>query len=92
MTHDYNVIKSQRSIPSYFKYYHKNSPPNHSHKDVFLRTNSYIEYFEDRGKINYDMFFSVALSQSPPISVLTRQILRRQYEVENLSSFYTNTN
>ena len=36
LTHDCNVIKSQRSIPSYFKYYHENLPQNHSHKDVFL--------------------------------------------------------
>ena len=71
LTHDCNLIKSQRLIPSYFKYYHETSPPNHSHKDVFLRTNSYIETFEDRGKINYDMFFSVALSTPSPIHVLT---------------------
>ena len=31
LTHDCNVIKFQRSIPSYFKYYHENPPPNHSH-------------------------------------------------------------
>ena len=92
LTHDCNVIKSQRSICSYFKYYHKNSIPNHSHKDVFLRTNSYIETFEDRGKINYDMVLSVALSQPPPTFVLTRRILRRQNGVEALSSFNTNTN
>ena len=42
LTHDCNVIKSQRSIFSYFKYYHENSPPNHSHNDIFLKTNSYI--------------------------------------------------
>ena len=48
-----NVIKSQPSISSYFKYYHENSPTNHSHKDVCFRTNSYIETFENRGKINY---------------------------------------
>ena len=59
LIHDCNVIKFQRSIPSYFKYYHENSPINHSDKDVFLRTNSHIETFEDRGKINYDMFLSV---------------------------------
>ena len=45
LTHDCNVIKSQRSIPSYFKYYHENPPPNHSHKHVYLRTNSYIKKF-----------------------------------------------
>ena len=92
LTHDCKVIKSQRSIPSYFKYYHENSPPNHSHKGVFLRTSSYIETFEDRGKINYDIFLSVALSQPPPTFVLTRRILRRQNGVEDLSSFNTNTN
>ena len=92
LTHDCNVIKSQRLIPSYFKYYHENLPPNHSHKDIFLRTNSYIETFEDRNKINYDMVLSVAFSQPPPTFVLTRQILRRQNGVENLSSFNTNTN
>ena len=92
LIYDCNLIKSHRSIPLYFKYYHENSPHNHSHKDVFLRTNSYIETFEDRGKINYDMFFSVALSQPPPTSVLTRRILRRQIGVEDLSSFNTNTN
>ena len=42
LTNDCYVIISQSSIPSYFKYYHENSPPNHSHKDVYLRTNSYI--------------------------------------------------
>ena len=92
LTHDCNVIKSQRSIPSYFKYYHENSPSNNSHKDVFLRTNSYIETFEDRNKINYDMFLRVALSQPPPTFVLTRRILRRQNGVEDFSSFNINTN
>ena len=92
LTHDCNVIKSQRLIPSYFKYYHENSPPNHSHKYVLLRTNSYIDTFEDRGKISYDMFLSVALFQPPPTSVLTRRILRRQNGVEDLSSVNTNTN
>ena len=77
LTHDCNVIKSQRSIPSYFKYYHENSPPNHSHKDIFLRNNSYNETFEDRGKINYDVILSVALSQPPTTSVLNRRILQR---------------
>ena len=89
LTHDCNVIKSQRLIPCLFKYYHNNSPPNHSHKDVFLITNSYIETFEDRGKINYDMFMSVALSQPPFISVFTRRILQRQNAVEDLSSITT---
>ena len=92
LTHYCNVIKSQRSIPSYIKYYHENPPPNHSHKNVFLRTNSYIKNFEDRSKINYDMFLSVALFKPPPTSVLTRRILRRQNGVEDLSSFNTNSN
>ena len=91
-THDCNVIKSQRYSPSSFKYYHEYPPPNHSHKDVFLITNSYINTFKDRGKINVDMFLSVALSQRPPTSVFTRQILRRQNEVEDLSSVNTTTN
>ena len=56
LIHDCNVIKSHRSIPLYFKYYHENSPPNHSHKDVVHRTNSYIETFEDRGKITMIIF------------------------------------
>ena len=55
LTHDCNVIKSKRFIPSYFKYYHENLSPNHSHKDASLTTNSYNESFEERGKINYDM-------------------------------------
>ena len=92
LIHDCNVIKSQRSIPAYFKYYHENSPPNHLHKNVFLRTNSYIETFEDKGKINYDMFLSLALSNLPPTSVLIRQILRRQNGVEDLITFNTNNN
>ena len=85
LTHDCNVITSQRSIPLYLKYYHENSPPNHSHKDIILRTNSYINTFEDRGKIKYDMFLSKALYQPPPTSVLTRRILQRQNGVEDLS-------
>ena len=92
LNHDCNVIKSQRSIPSYFKYYNENSPPNHSHKDICLRINLYIETFEDRSKINYDMFVSVSLSQPPPTSVLTWQVLQRQNGVYDLSSFNTITN
>ena len=38
------------------------------------------------------MFLSVALSQFPPTSVLTRRILQRKNIVENLSSFNTKTN
>ena len=34
LTHDCNVIKSQRSISPLFKYYHENPPANHFHKDV----------------------------------------------------------
>ena len=86
VTHIFNVIKSQRSIPSFFNYYHNNSPNYHSHKDLLLRTNLYTEISEDRGKINYDIFISVAFSKPPPTSVLTRQILQRQNAVENLSS------
>ena len=86
LTHNCNVIKSQRSIPSLFKYYHDNSPPNHSHKDVFLKTNSYIKTIEDKGKINYNMFISVAISQPSPTSVFTRRILQRQNAVEDLTS------
>ena len=84
-THDCNVIKSQRSIPLLFKYYHDNSPPNHSHKDVFLKINLYIETFEDSKIINYDMFMSVAISQDSPISVFIRRILQRQNAVDNRS-------
>ena len=62
LTHDCNLIKSQRSIPSFFKYYHENPPPNHSHKYVFRSTNLYIKTCIDKGKINYNMFLRVALS------------------------------
>ena len=75
LTHNCNVIKSQRSIPSLFKYYHENPPANHFHKDVVLSNHSYTETFEDRGKINYDLFMRVALSNFPPTSVRTNQIL-----------------
>ena len=92
LTHDCNVIKSQRAISSLFKYYHNDSPLNHSHKNVFLRTNLYIETFEERKKINYDMFMRIAFSRLPPTSVLTRQILQRQNEVEDLSSIITTYN
>ena len=84
LTHDSNVIKSQRSIPSFFKYYHENPPTNHFHKDVFLRNHSFTETFEDRGKINYDMFMSVALSNPPLIPVPTERILQLQNKVEDL--------
>ena len=89
LTHDCNVIKSHRTIPSVFKYYYNNSPPNHSHKDVFLRTNSYIETFEDRIKINYDMFMSVALIKPPPTAFFNRRIFQRQNAVEDLTSSNT---
>ena len=56
LTHYCNVIKSQRSIPSYLKYYHENLPPNNSQKNVFLRTHSFMENFEDIGKIKYNVF------------------------------------
>ena len=61
LTHYCNIIKSQRSILSYFKYYHDNLPLNHLHKHIFLKTNSYNKTFEVQGKINYYMCFSVAL-------------------------------
>ena len=93
LTDDCNVIKSQRSIPSLFKYYHENPPANHFYKDVFLRNNSSTDTFEDRGKIYYDMFMSVAQSNPPPTSVLTRRILQRQNAVVDLSvsTTYNNT-
>ena len=83
-THDYNVIKSKRSIPSLFKYYHENPLANHFHNNVFLRNHLYTETFEDRGKINYDMIMSVALPNPLLTSVLTRRILQRQNAVEDL--------
>ena len=89
LTHDCNVIKSQRSIHYFFKYYHENPPANHSHKDIFLLNNSCTETFEDRGKIIFDMFMCVALSHFPPTSVLTKRILQRQNGVIELSSTTT---
>ena len=68
LTLDWNVIKFQRLIPSVFKYYHNISTTNHSHTNVIIRTNWYIETFEIRAKINYDMFRSVELTQPPPAS------------------------
>ena len=62
LSHDCNVIKSLQLIPLYFKYYYENSPGNHSNNNIFLKAISYIETVEDRGKIDYDMFLSVALS------------------------------
>ena len=82
LTHDCNVIKSQRLIP-FFKYY---PPSDHSHKDIFLCNNSYTETFEDRNKINFAMFMCVALSHPPPTSVLTTRILIRQNRVVELLS------
>ena len=35
LTHDCNVIKSQRRHSLVFKYYYTNLPPNNSQKDVF---------------------------------------------------------
>ena len=86
LTNDWYILKSQRSIPSFFKYYHENPPANHSHKDIFLRNNSYTETFEDRCKINFTMFMCVAISNPPPTSILTKRILRRQNGVVDLSS------
>ena len=92
LTHDCNVIKSQRSIP-FIKYYHENPPANHFHKDAFLGNYSYTETFEDRNNINFSMFMSVALSHPPPTSVLTRQIHQRQNGDEDLSlPIINNTN
>ena len=86
LTHDCNIIKSQRSIYSFFKYYHENPPANHLHKDIFLQNNSYTETFEDRCKMNFAMFMCVAISNPPPTSVLTKRILRRQNGAVDLSS------
>ena len=90
LTHDCNVIKSHRTVSSDLKFYHI-SQTNHSHKDVFLRINLYIETFEDNEKINYDMFMSVALIQPPPTGFFTRQIRQRQNAVEDVSSSATST-
>ena len=43
LTYNCNVIKSQRTIHSVYKYCQYNLPPNHTHKDVILRTNYYIK-------------------------------------------------
>ena len=89
LTHDCNIIKSQSSISSVFKYYHDNQPAYHSHKNIFLRNNSYTETFGDRCKINFAMFMCVAISHPPTTSVLTKRIVRRQKGVVNLSSSTT---
>ena len=39
LTHDYNVIKSQSTIPSVVKYHYNKSPHYNSHKDVCHRAN-----------------------------------------------------
>ena len=91
LTPNCNIIKSQRSIPSFYKYYHENLPANHLHKDIFLRDYSYTETVEDKCKINFAMFMCVAISNPPPTSVFTKQILRRQNGVVDLSSS-TNSN
>ena len=92
LTHYCNVIKSQRSIP-FVKYYNENPPANHFHKDFVFRSHSFTETFEDRKKINYDMIMSVPVSNPPPTSVYTKQILQRQHGVLDLSSpnTYNNT-
>ena len=75
------------------KYYHIILPPNNLLKDLFLRTNSYIETIENRGKISNNMFISVAICQPSSISFITRRILQRQNEVEDLSlPIINNTN
>ena len=50
LTHDCNVIKSQSTIPSGFKYYYNNSPPNHSHKDVCLELIYTLKILKIEGK------------------------------------------
>ena len=82
LTDDCNLIKFQRSITSVFKYNYNNSPFNHSHKDVFLRTNLYIETFEDTMKYNYDMFLSVTLSRFPPTSVLLDELINAKMQLQ----------
>ena len=56
LTHDCNVIKSQRLIPLYFKYYHENSPPNLSHKDVFLDLIHTLKLLKIEGKLTIICF------------------------------------
>ena len=85
LTHDCNIIKSQRSISSFVKYYYEYPPANHLHKDICLRNNSYTETFEDRCKINFAMLMCVAISNPPPTSVLTKRVLRRQNGVVDIS-------
>ena len=41
LSHDCNVIKSQRSIPFFFKYYHEKPSANHFYRNVFFRNYSY---------------------------------------------------
>ena len=84
LTYDCNIIKSQRSIPSFFKYYRENPPVNHSHTDIFLCNNLYISTVEDRCKINFAMFMCVAISHPQPNSVITKQIFLRQNGVIDL--------
>ena len=82
LTHDCNVIKSQRLI--FFIYYHDNSRSNHSHYDIYLRNNSYTETFEERGNIYFDMFICVAPSHRLPTLVLTIRSLQRKRNVVDL--------
>ena len=58
LTHYCNVINSQSSIFSYFKYYNENSRPYHSHKDIFLRTNSYIKTLKIEAKSTMIYFWA----------------------------------
>ena len=91
ITHDCNMIISQRTIPSVFKYYYNNSPPNHTHKNGVIRINSFIENFEDNEIIIYDTFMSFKLIKPFPTDVFTRRILKRQNAVKDLSFSTTTT-
>ena len=91
LTHDCNIIKSLRPIPSFFKYYHENPPDSHLQKDILLRNNLYTETLEDRGKINFAMLMCVAISHPYSISIHTKQILQRQNRVKISSPTTYNT-
>ena len=49
-THDCNVIKSQRTIPTVFKYHHNISPFNHSHKIFFVDLINTLKLLKIKGK------------------------------------------
>ena len=92
LTHDCNVIKTQCSICLCLNIIMRIRQLITFIKNVFLRNHSYTEPFEERRKINYNMFMSVALSNPPPTNVLTRQILQRQNAVEDFSFPTTHNN